>query len=176
MDKLKGNSRYLICGFVVFAIMIVYSLRLADWQIINGASFLETANKTRSDNFTIDAGRGEILDVNGVGLAVNKTGYGIIFYNAYMTRTTQNKTILQLTKLLVQRGEKWIDILPIKLNAKGKYEFITGEEKEAASLKSKNNLNMNPYASADECMADMIEKYKVTGYSAADTRDIIAVR
>ncbi len=176
MDKLKEYSRYFFCGFVVFAIMVVYGLRLMDWQIIKGASFLEKANKTSSTAVTIDAARGEILDVNGAGLAVNKTGYAIIFDKAYMTSTTQNKTILQLTKLLVQRGEKWIDILPIKLNAKGKYEFIAGEEKETAALKSKNYLNMNPYASADECMTEMMDKYEVSGYSAADTRDIIAVR
>jgi len=176
VDKLKGYSRYLVLGLIVFIIMAVYVLRLADWQILNGSSFLDQAAKSNSTTVAIDAARGEILDVNGAGLAVNKTGYAIVFDRVYMTKDTQNKTILQLTKLLTQRGEKWTDVLPIKLNAKGTYEFITGEEKEAATLKSKYYLNMNPYASADECMAEMVKNYKVAGYSPADTRNIVAVR
>nr|WP_319489630.1 penicillin-binding transpeptidase domain-containing protein [uncultured Caproiciproducens sp.] len=176
MDKLKEYSRYFACGLIVFAILAVYTLRLVDWQILNGASFLEAANKSSASTVVMDAARGEILDMNGVGLAVNKTGYAIVFDRAYMKADTQNKTIHQLIQLLTQRGEKWTDILPIKLNAKGKYEFIPGQEKEAATLKSKDFLNMNSYATADECMAEMVKKYKVTAYSPADTRNIIAVR
>lgn len=176
MDKLKGFTRYLFCGLIVFAILAVYVLRLADWQIANGASFLETADTTTSAKVTMDAARGEILDANGLGLAVNKTGYAIVFDRAYMPTGTANKTIAQLVNLLNQRGEKWVDILPIALNKSGKYEFIKGQEKEAATLKSKDYLNLNSYATADECMADMIEKYEVKGYSPAETRAIVSVR
>lgn len=176
MDKLKEYSRYLACGLIVFAVLAVYTLRLVDWQILNGASFLETANKSSSSTVVMDAARGEILDVNGVGLAVNKTGYAIVFDRAYMKSDTQNRTIHQLIRLLSQRGEKWTDVLPVKLNAKGQYEFIAGMDKEIATLKSADYANVNPYATADLCMEHLAEKYKVTGYSAADTRNIISVR
>ncbi|XOQ47960.1 MAG: Penicillin-binding protein 2B [Eubacteriales bacterium] len=176
MGKLKENSRAIFCGALFLAVMVVYTLRLVDWQLIKGASFLETANHSSSSTVVMDAARGEIVDVNGVGLAVNKTGYAIVFDRAYMPADTQNKTIYQLIHLLSKRGEKWTDILPIRLNAKGKYEFIEGEEKEIATMKSKDFLNMNPYATADECMAEMIKKYEVTGYSAQDTRNIVSVR
>lgn len=176
MNRLKENFRYIFCGFIIFAIMAVYSLRLINWQIVNGASFLETAEKTSSAKVPMDAARGEILDANGVGLAVNKTGYAIVFDKAYMPTDTANKTIAQLISLLNQRGEKWTDILPVALNKSGKYEFIKGAEKEAATLKSKDFLNMNPYATADECMAELIKKYDVKGYSATETRAIVSVR
>ena len=176
MKKLKEYARVLSCGLIVSIIMIVYVLRLMDWQIVKGASFLEQSNKTRPATVTMDAARGEILDENGVSLAVNKTVYAIVFDKAFMPIDSQNKTILQLTKLLTKRGEKWTDVLPIKLNAKGQYEFITGMEKDVTTMKSKNYLNMNSYASADQCMAEMVKKYEMTGYSPADTRAIVAVR
>ncbi|WP_277668671.1 penicillin-binding transpeptidase domain-containing protein [Caproiciproducens galactitolivorans] len=176
MGKLKESSRAIFCGALFLAVMAVYTFRLVDWQLIKGASFLETANRSSSSTVVMDAARGEIVDVNGVGLAVNKTGYAIVFDRAYMPADTQNKTIYQLIHLLSKRGEKWTDILPIRLNAKGKYEFIEGEEKEIATMKSKDFLNMNPYATADECMAEMIKKYEVSGYSAQDTRNIVSVR
>lgn len=176
MEKLKEYSRAIVCGAIVFVVMAVYTLRLVDWQILKGASFMETANRSTSSTVVMDAARGEIVDVNGVGLAVNKTGYAIVFDKAYMPTKTQNKTIYQLIHLLSQRNEKWTDILPIRLNAQGKYEFIPGEDKEIATMKSKDFLNMNSYATADECMAEMIKRYEVNGYSPADTRNIISVR
>jgi penicillin-binding protein 2 len=176
VDKLKENGRYLFCGFIVIAVMAVYSLRLADWQLVNGASFLVTADKTSTARVSMTAARGEILDVNGNGLAVNKTGYAIVFERTYMTSGTENKTIAQLIALLSQRGEKWTDVLPITRGKNGKYEFIAGSEKEAAALKSKDFLNMNSYATADECMAELIKKYDIKGFSDAETRNIVSVR
>ncbi|MGX8700846.1 penicillin-binding transpeptidase domain-containing protein [Caproiciproducens sp.] len=176
MDKLKGFSRYWAMGLIIFVIMAVYTLRLVNWQILNGASFLKEADKLRPSTVVMDAARGEILDANGVGLAVNKTGYAIVFDRVYMKSETQNNTIHQLIQLLNQRGEKWTDILPIKLNAKGQYEFISGMDKEIATLKSADYANVNSYATADLCMAHLIEKYKVTGYEAAQARDIVSVR
>lgn len=176
MDKLKEYSRYIICGLAVFAVLVVYGFRLVDWQIVNGASFLETADNSRSDKVTMDAARGEILDVNGMGLAVNKTGYAIVFDKAYMPTGTANKTIAQLVSLLNQRGEKWTDVLPITIDKNGKYQFISGQEKEASALKSKDFLNMNSYATAEECMAELIDKYEVKGYTQAETRSIVSVR
>lgn len=176
MDWIKKNSRYFFCGFLVFAILAVYGLRLAQWQIVQGASFLEKASKSSIATVAMDAARGEILDINGLGLAVNKTGYSIVFDKAYMPTKTSNKTIAQLISLLRQRGEAWTDNLPIVINKSGKYEFVAGKEKEIAAMKAKDFLNMNPYAAADLCMNELIKKYEVTGYSPADTRAIVSVR
>lgn len=176
MEKLKQNGRYLFCGLLILAIMTIYVLRLVDWQLINGASFLITADKTSTATVTMTAARGEILDVNGNGLAVNKTGYAIVFDRAHMTKGTENKTIAQLIALLIKRGEKWVDELPITLDENGQYQFIAGEEKEATALKSKDFLNMNSYATAEDCMAELVRKYEVSGYSRKETRDIVSVR
>ena len=93
-----------------------------------------------------------------------------------MTADTQNQTILRLVHLLDERGEEWIDVLPIEATPAGTYEFIEGMEDEAADLKESDPVNVNPYATADECMKALIEYYECDGYDAQDTRDIVSVR
>ena len=174
--KTKGKARYYLAGLAALAIAAVFVLRLFDWQILNHALWLKTADKSGSVEVTMDATRGEILDSKGSGLAVNKTGYAIQFNAAYMDDTSKNKTILAMIRLLNSRGEKWVDELPITVDSAGKYQFVSGREKDVATMKSRSFLNMDSYATADQCMQHMIEKYGCKGYSAKDTRDIISVR
>lgn len=172
----KGTGRFVFAGIFILAAALVCVLRLTNWQILNHSKWLKTADQSDSYKVSMDAARGEILDSKGNGLVVNKTGYAIQFNAATMTDSTQNKTILTLIKLLNSRKEKWDDVLPIKINAAGKYEFISGEDKEISFLKSKDCLNVNSYATAAECMQQLEEKYDCKGYSAQDARSIVSVR
>ncbi len=176
MGKLKGLGRYIFCIAVLFLVFCVYGLRLIDWQIVNGKEILEESTKTNTSAVKMEAARGEILDANGVPLAVNKTGYSIVFDKVYMTAETQNKTILQLISLLDKRGEEWEDVLPIQTDAAGTYSFIPGMEDEAEALKKDSSIRLNSYSTADECMKTMVELYDCEGYSPQDTRDIVSVR
>ena len=171
-----GFGRYFFAGFIVLAALVACVFRLADWQIVNGSKFLETANHTSVVTLSMDAARGEILDSDGNGLAVNKTGYALVFNKIYMNSDSENETIIRLIRLLNKRKEVWEDTLPIEADSNGKYKFKSGEEKEIAKLKSKDFLDVNSYATAGECMQYLIEKYECKGYSAKDTRDILSVR
>ena len=176
-EKKSGpKGRYIFIAIFLLVVMAGYALRLADWQLRKGASFLQKAESSTQFTVPMDTARGEILDSKGNGLAVNKIGYAIEFDKAYMTTATANKTIYQLIRLLDSRKEKWTDELPIKVNSAGKYEFVSGKDQEIAALKSKDFLDVNPYATADECMKQLVEQYDCTGYSAKDTRNIVSVR
>ncbi len=174
--KPRGGGRLLFAGIALFAVLAAYALRLADWQIANHDKWLREADRSGTATAPLEAARGEILDAQGVGLAVNQTGYAIRFNAAYMKEKTENATIHTLIALLDARGEKWVDKLPIRLNSAGKYEFIPGQEKEVSVLKSKDFLAVNPYTTAEQCMQHLIEKYGCEGYSAKDARDIASVR
>lgn len=175
-EKTEGRGRRLFAGLLILLILLVYAARLFDWQIIKGDTFLKEAD--RSSHYKVEMGtsRGEILDSSGNGLAVNRTGYAVVFDRAYLETDTQNQTILTLIRLMDSRGEKWEDKLPITVNSDGAYEFIPGEEKEINTLKSKDFLNVESYATAAQCMQHFIDRYDCGGYSAKDTRDIVSVR
>jgi penicillin-binding protein 2 len=175
-ETTNGRGRRVFAGLLVLAVFLIYALRLFDWQIINGASFLEQADNSSLYKVQMETSRGEILDSSGNGLAVNRTGYSIVFDKAYLTSDTENQTILTLIHLLDKRGEQWEDELPITINSNGEYEFVSGKEKEIQTLKSKDFLNVESYATAEQCMQHLIDWYDCGGYSKQDTRDIVSVR
>lgn len=174
--KSIGKGRVVFLVMLLVAVGLIFGAQLTRWQIKNGDKWLEAANNSSDDKVKMEASRGEIIDVNGVGLAVNQTGYAVTFNGATMTTKTKNQTILKLIKLLNSRREKWADELPISVNSKGKYEFIAGRDADVAYLKSKSFLGVQSYATADQCMDALIEKYDCKGYSPQDTRNIVSVR
>lgn len=177
-EEKKSVSKGRIAFLAIFmaAVGLVFGARLTRWQLLEGDKWLQTANTSSDDKVTMEAARGEIIDTKGNGLAVNQTGYAITFNAATMTTKTKNATILKLIKLLNSRNEKWEDELPIAVNSQGKYEFISGRDKDIAYLKSKSFLGLQSYATAEQCMDALIEKYDCKGYSAQDTRNIVSVR
>lgn len=82
----------------------------------------------------------------------------------YMEDDKLNDTILALILLMEKCGEKWVDALPIIMDGDS-YKFADDMEDEIAELKSKDNLNMNTYSTAEECMSKLNESYKCDGYS-----------
>lgn len=168
-----GRTVFLI--IVLFIIFGMFTARLIDWQLINGDKYDRVAKSSTSYTVETEALRGEILDVNGVGLAVNSTGYQIVIDKLYMEDDKLNGTLIALISLMEKCGEKWIDTLPIVINGDG-YSFAEDMEEEIAELKNKDNLNMNPYSTAEECMTKLIETYECQNYSKKEQRNIISVR
>lgn len=180
--KNRPAGRYLFCILFLAAVFGVYLYRLYDWQIINGDAWLTTADNSTQTTVSMTAARGEILDVNGEPLAVNRTGYAIVLDWAYMRLDTmdetvkqENETIHQIITLLDEKGEEWTDVLPIVWQD-GEYVFLPDMDKEIETLKGRDYADVNSYASAQLCMESLIEKYDVEGYTPEETRDIVSVR
>ena len=77
-DNKQQNIRIIICGIIVTLIFCGFTARLFNWQIVNAEQYKEISAKSTSYTEVSDATRGEILDVNGKELAVNKTAYNIV--------------------------------------------------------------------------------------------------
>lgn len=164
--------------FIVILLLIIFGVfaaRLIDWQIVNGDKYDQIAKSSTTYTVESEALRGEILDVNGVGLAINTTGYRIVIDKLYMDDEKLNESILSLINLMDKCGEKWIDTLPIVVNGDS-YKFAEDKDDQINELKNKDNLNMNSYSTADECMNRLIETYDCQSYSKKDQRNIISVR
>ena len=178
--SMKKSAAYWICGGILVGACGVFTLRLIDWQIINGQEYLNRANQTSVATVSLEAARGEILDVDGEPLAANETIYKIVLERAYVDRDNLNDMILTLVQLLDSRGEAWRDELPIVIDENGEYAFAEGREDDVEDLKSKEFLNMNSYASADLCMRRLISEdwYNCdeTKYTKEQIRDIVSVR
>lgn len=177
-SKLRRTAPYWISILLLVIAFTVFGLRLFQWQVQDGATYLEQANATSKSTVKIDAARGEILDRDGNALATNQTAYKILFEKPYMTDETANDTIHTLVELLEKRGEQWIDELPIVLDNAGEYVFAQGKDDAIAYLKGKTFLNVNEYTSAPLCVKQLAALYDVdpTQYTKEELLRLLSVR
>lgn len=177
VNKIKSKNinmkRYVILLGCAVLVSGVFISRLVDWQIINTAHYKVRANSSNIYFVKTDPVRGEILDRDGVGLAVNDMGYKIVLDRLLIEKGTENDLILKVVRLLEALDNEWIDILPIGIDKNGFY-FTQEHESQISSLKKTLNLGEN--ASAEECIRKMCERYKIGEYSDADRRVICSVK
>lgn len=181
MRKLTNRDYILIgiigCAFVLFAV------RLGYFQIVNGEKYQKAGESVSSKVITVEAARGEILDRNGTPLVVNRQGNSIVFYNSdfpqYSTdekvQKIRNNEILHLIEIFEKRKEEWNDVLPLELNEEGQIAFKEDSENELYIFKSKDMLNLNSYATPDNCLNALIERYSLQKYTTADALKIASV-
>lgn len=171
-------ARRLLClSLAIVAAFAVFAVVLFRIQIVDGDYYAQKANSNTTTVIGVSASRGEILDCNLVPIAVNRTTYAIMFdYNYFPKGTSdeaqkeQNDCLLRLVALLTETGEAWNDELPISDTAP--YTFT--DDNRADTLRSK--LRMGSYATADNCMEEMVRSYKLEGYPAAQQRILAGIR
>lgn len=175
-EEKKGRFIALITVFV--CLFLVFIVRLVNIQVINGEKYEKTSTASTSST-TVKATRGQILDRNGNVLVGNRQGNEIIFnataFPSFSNHEQQNEVILSLVKLFEDNGAEWINELPITLDAAGKYQFIEDRESDIAKLKARDMLHLNKYATADDCMAEITDRYELENYSKADKLKIASV-
>ena len=176
MKRFSGISRYIVCSLLLLGVFSAYALRLFQWQIVDGQEYYDIANTTSSSYIKLTATRGEILDRNGNALAQNKTCYNIVFDDTLIDHDHLNDTILELIGILEETDTEWIDMLPIQLNSDGSYSFKENNDSEIEFLKSSSMLHVNQYATAQECMTQLIEMFDCQEYAPEDAIKILSVR
>lgn len=176
-EKKFLNKRAVICIIITLVIFCGFACKLFVWQIVEGENYSKLAETSTAYTVTTDATRGEILDCNGKGLAVNRTGYRIALDKLYIDSDKLDNTILSLIRLMKSRNEKWIDILPIKLDKNGRFKFIKSDKSEIKILKSKDFLNVKPSESAESCMKLLAERYELdkVKYARETLRNLVSV-
>ncbi len=172
MAKPKAKARYMVLSLLLVAVFLLYGVRLMEVQIVQGEDYRAKAERTSSKDVAIRATRGEIVDRYGRPLAVNRMGYNIIFDKAFMKADSENQTILTLIQTLTKSGEEWNDTLPLSRTAP--YTFDTARPEEVASLKER--LRLNVYATEQNVMDTLVERYKIEGVTPDEARLIAGVR
>ena len=176
-EKRFLQRRFTICVIIIAAVFFGFAVKLFKWQVIDGAQYKKLAATSTAYTVTTDATRGEILDCNGKGLAINRTGYRIAIDKLFMKPENLNFTILRLIKLMETRDEKWIDALPIKLSSDGKFKFKESMSDEIKTLKSPDYLDLKSSDSAEKCVALLRERYELEDYKEkTELLNLISVR
>ncbi len=179
VEKRFLKKRVVICIIITLVIFSGFVCKLFVWQIVEGREYAKLADTSTAYTVTTDATRGEILDCNGVGLAVNRTGYQIVLDKLYIDPEKLDQTILSLISLMEKRDEKWIDNLPIKINSNGEFKFKKNMRSEIKTLKSKDYLDLKASDNAKTCIKLLIERYDIDTKkikNKEDLRNLLSVR
>lgn len=170
-------GRMVILSAIIIFIFVIFVLQLMQLQIVKGSEYANEIMQGKQLEFFTTVARGEILDSTGESIVSNRTGYNIQFYYAYLNKENQNKIILELTELMTQTQEEWIDTLPITKTAPFEFLSSSDEETEKSIAELKDNLGKQQFATIDNVIDGLIETFEISrNYSPEDMRIIAGVR
>ncbi|MGI6617052.1 MAG: penicillin-binding transpeptidase domain-containing protein [Saccharofermentanales bacterium] len=113
----SSQNRYLILSILIILAFMVMLLRTSSLQLFGefDASSPETWGSVGS--IVIPAPRGDVVDRNGLPLAVSETLQGVALVNTGMTEASINRTLLDLARLFSEYGcafesplLNWLDV------------------------------------------------------------------
>ena len=177
MRKAGDRIRALIIVIMILVCMAFCGVGLMKIQIVQGKEYFEKSKVTSLGTQTINAARGEIVDSKGVPIVGNKVGFNIIIEKAFFPndKQQQNDIILRVAKLLKKDGLNWIESIPITKTEP--YTYIENRDKDINTMKDENHLRLAVYATAQDCIDEIIKKYEISNeYSNEDKRIIAGVR
>lgn len=172
------SKRRIISVCVLVAFLVFFGFDLVKIQLIDGPEY-DAASSSVSENFaSIEAPRGEIVDVNGRPLVYNNQSYSIIFDAAYFptANADRNSVIESLISLFESHSLEWLDEIPLVFDANGVIAFRPDSDDLIAEMKSREMLNLNDYATADDCFNALIDEFDLQDYDPQTARKIGSVR
>ena len=184
MDTKIIYKRCVALVVIVLVIIAAYILRLVDFQIVNYTTYAESALSYTASSVKVTAARGEILDRYGRTIASNRMGYAIVFQASEFNRLKnpeRNEVIYRLTKIIDEnegRNEdgspKWEDSCPLVVDEQGNVSFA--EDSASAIRKMENKLELQSYATAQNCFDEMTNRYETEGLAPNVARIVMGVR
>ncbi len=186
MGNRYKSARTTIVIILVILTMFGFAYEMYDIQVTNHEIYAAQNNAVKTYTVSIPAARGEIVDRNGNPLVTNRQGNSIIIDAAYFPsgkddNDKRNKIVLNLIHLFNRNNEEYVHNLPLKLNSKGKIVFYSKSddedyEKNIKTMKSKDMLNVQSYATAQNCFDVMVEKYGLEKYDTKTALEIGNIR
>ena len=172
MNRASFRIRAVLLALVILLIVCLYGVRLMAIQVVDGSSYAQLAKSRNSLTQTIQAARGEMVDRYVRPLVVNESWFDIVFDKTAMIKGEENQIILKMFQLFEDSGEKWIDNLPVS------YEepFVFEEGADNAISRLKSFLEVQEYASVEDVMLSLVERYDLQEYEPLTQRKLAGVR
>lgn len=160
-----------LASLLVLVSCCLCAWRLMKIQIVESETYTAKNVSTQKYTQTISATRGEIVDSAGNPIIENKVGYSVIIEPDTFPEDNRegNRVLLALTDILDENEEEWSTSLPV---SETKPYAFTGDEDAVEKLKE--NLNMNVYATAEDCMYQLMKEYDIDDSYTPEQQRILA--
>lgn len=175
MGKIYKSGRTTFAFILIVLTIFGFIFELYDIQIKNHEFYAAQNNNVKTYTVPLQGARGEIVDRNGNPLVTNRQANSIVLNAAYFPSAEENdernRIVLNLINLFNRNNEEYVHNLPLKLKGK-KVAFFTEKDDEKyetaiKTMKSKDMLNLQPYATAANCFNAMVERYGLESYVKA---------
>lgn len=185
MGEKHRSTRTVIALVLIIAVVLGFGADLYNIQIKNHDYYISQSSAVKTYTVPIEAARGDIVDRNGNVLVTNRKGNSIVLNAAYFPSSDENdernEIILRLIELFNKNSEEYAHNFPVKLDSSGNAVFFDEDddedyEKNIKNMKSKDMLNVQEYATAQNCFDAMVEKYGLENYDAQTALEIGNVR
>lgn len=167
MKSRYRSGRSVFAIIIIFAVILGFAAKLFTIQIRDNEYYLTQNNSVKTYTIPIEAARGEIVDRNGNSLVTNRQGNSIVLNAVYFPSAQENakrnQIIYELITLFEKNGEEYVQNLPLEFDRNGNIRF-TDDEEAIETMKSKDMLNLQHYATAQNCYDAVLEKYEIEGY------------
>lgn len=161
VKKSSSRIRIIILASTTLAVFAAASLRLMQFQIVEGEEHYQEAVTTSTSTYSVQASRGDIVDRYGRVLATSEVAFNVVFDWSFVDRDQLNQTIYQLIQLFREENVAWVNELPIDYSG-GSYSFQAGREDDVDSMKERIDVQL--YATVDNCIAQMQSRYDINNY------------
>ena len=166
------DSRIKILSAVIMTIFLLFTIKLVQYQIIEGEQHFESSNTSVVFNQTLTAARGDIVDAYGTPFASSQVVFNVTLNRAYLQSDQLNQRIIDALEILEENGEDINDILP--LEKESPYNFI--EEKQSEIQWVRNTLELNIYATEKDVIEKLAERYSLENVPREMWRKVGGIR
>lgn len=175
--SVSSYIKFILVCCLVFAACFLCAWRLMRIQVVDSETYSSPDATALTYTQSIGATRGEIVDSEGRAIIENKVGYSVVIEPDTFPEDNArgNAALLRIVTVLNEQKEEWSTSLPISETTPYVFTMNTDED---AVVKLKKNINVNVYATADDCMAKLIEDYDIdtTLYSPSEQRLLAGLR
>lgn len=168
--KLKKRALFLLAGVLV--VLAVFSAKLFQLQVVEGADYRDKATSTTLIELPLPAARGEIVDRYGRAIATNRAAYHLWLIKAMLPDDQLNEVLMRMVDILSANGESWNDDAP--LTHTEPYQFEEGRDADVERMKS--NLGLAQYATAQNVYDKMIDAYDLEDIPEEYQRTLAGIR
>lgn len=180
------KKRFKILGWIIAIILVVLILRLVYLQLIKGDEYRKESVVNAIRSISISAPRGDIVDKNGVKLAISRPSFSIDIIKSDVKNINLNDVILRLLNILDKNNVKYKDDLPIFLDNNGKPYFnfqkpdevnISQNTLKQREILWKTNNNINQKDTAQDVWNKLINDFNISKkLSNQEIRKIMVIR
>lgn len=170
------NRRVLLIALLFTAVTLFFFVLIGyDMTAAEGTAVNAEAGKTYT--VSVEGTRGDILDVNGNYLVYNQSVNVLTFDYLEFPTEQQDRNVLidRLIHCLAARNETWLDPLPLEFDEAGTLRFKDNQATEIRRLKSADFLDVNDYATPQNCLDVLCEQYGLEAYDPVTALQIASV-